>query len=82
MQERERRKAHERITRRIEKLESQISDEEARAEALTERFAEPEIYEDAERTAALQAEQAECKSGIEGLYETWEALSDELASLS
>ena len=82
MLERERRKAHERVSRKIGKLETQIAEEEARAEALTERFADPEIYESPERSAALQEEQAACKAEIEALYDTWETLSEELSSLA
>ncbi|MFK7897556.1 MAG: ribosomal protection-like ABC-F family protein [Myxococcota bacterium] len=82
MADRERRKSRDRIARKIEKLETRIAEEEEKAEQFNERFADPEVYADAERTTALQAEQAAVKAIIEALYEEWESLSEELAGLT
>jgi ATP-binding cassette subfamily F protein 3 len=77
--ERERRKERERTVRRVEKLESEITDQEARREALTVRLADPEVYQDHERSRELQSEQADLSTAIEALYSAWERLSEALA---
>ncbi|HPG26531.1 MAG TPA: ABC-F family ATP-binding cassette domain-containing protein, partial [Myxococcota bacterium] len=78
--ERERRKDRDRVARRIEKLEGQIAEEEERKESLSWKLGDPEVYRDAERLLALQAEQSTLEGEIETLYREWERLSDELAA--
>jgi ATP-binding cassette subfamily F protein 3 len=80
-QARERAKARERVARRIERLEAQIAEEEARAEAAGYRLADPEIYSNAERLLEVQAEEQAIKSAVDALYRDWERLSHELAAL-
>jgi ATP-binding cassette subfamily F protein 3 len=79
--QRENRKARDRTARTIAKLEIQIAEEEARKEARYAKLAEPEAYLDPVRSAALQAEQAEAGTRIDGLYREWEEASEELSRL-
>jgi ATP-binding cassette subfamily F protein 3 len=82
IRDREQRKTRQKIARRIEKLEAQIAEHEQRKEALNWKLGDPAVYQDAERTRALQAEQTELGDSIETLYRDWERLSEELAGLT
>ncbi len=81
IRQRERRKSRDRIARRIEKLEDRIAVEEERKRGITARHADPEVYQDHERIASVQAEEAELDATIESLYSEWEALSEEMTAL-
>jgi ATP-binding cassette subfamily F protein 3 len=82
IQERERRKSRDRITRKIAKLEERIAEEEARKQTVTAQHADPEVYQDPQRVLAVQAEEAELGDAIDSLYTEWEALSEELTGLA
>ena len=80
-EQRERKKAQDRVTRKLEKIEAQIADEEEKLEAYGWKLADPEIASDADRLQALDAERAERQSTIDDLYRDWEKTSDELSAL-
>ena len=79
--ERERKRNHDRVARRLEKLEARIAEEEAKLEASSWKLADPAIASDAERLVELDRERAELQSLIDDLYRDWERTSDELAAL-
>ena len=79
--QRERKKSHDRVARRLEKLEAQIAEEEGKLEAYSWKLADPEIASDAERLQSLDGERAELRSVIDDLYRDWERTSDELSAL-
>jgi len=81
IKQRERSKARDKSARRIEKLEAAITDHEERREALNWRLGEPEVYQDADLSRTLRAEQDEHSVQIDILYAEWESLSDELVAL-
>ncbi|MBW1884943.1 MAG: ABC-F family ATP-binding cassette domain-containing protein, partial [Deltaproteobacteria bacterium] len=81
MRLREQRRTREKTARRIEKLETQIGEDEQRREALNWSLGDPAVYQDAERTRRLRSEQAELGVEIEALYLEWESLSEMLAAL-
>ena len=81
MRLREQRRTREKTARRIEKLETQIGEDEQRREALNWSLGDPAVYQDAERTHRLRSEQAELGVAIEALYREWESLSEMLAAL-
>jgi ATP-binding cassette subfamily F protein 3 len=81
IQERERRKTRDKAARRIEKLEAEITELETSKEAINWKLSKPEVYQDAERSRALQMEQSHLTNQIEALYEEWERLTEELAAL-
>ena len=80
-QQRERRKAHDRTNRKIEKIEAKLIEEEARREEVTAQHADPGVYQNPDRILAVQAQEAELNQQIESLYEEWERLSEELSEL-
>jgi ATP-binding cassette subfamily F protein 3 len=79
--QREQRKTHDRLNRKIEKIETKIAEEEARLEIVTAQHADPEVFQNPDRIQAVQTEEVELKSLIEALYEEWEQLSEELSEL-
>jgi ATP-binding cassette subfamily F protein 3 len=81
IQERERRKKREKTARRIEKIEAEITEHEASKESINWKLGEPDVYQDAEQSRALQAEQSDLTTRIETLYDEWERLTEELADL-
>ena len=81
MQDRERRKERDRVSRRITKLEERIAEDETRKEAVTARMADPEVYADPARVQEVQAEEASIEAEIAAGYEEWERLSEQLAEL-
>jgi ATP-binding cassette subfamily F protein 3 len=81
LQQRERRKEREKTTRRIEKLEAQITAKEEQNEALTWKLGEPEVYQDPKQSQILGDEQTQLSEEIATLYTEWERLSDELSLL-
>ncbi|MCP4903682.1 MAG: ABC-F family ATP-binding cassette domain-containing protein [bacterium] len=82
LRERERRKSHDRITRKIEKLEERIAEEEERKQAITDQLADPAVYPDHERIQAIQVQEREVGETIDSLYSEWEALSEALGELA
>lgn len=80
--DREQRRAHEKLIRQVKKLEVAIGDAESRLEALEQRLASPEVYQDADASRAVQAELSAAKTEIETSYSEWERLSEEAASAS
>jgi ATP-binding cassette, subfamily F, member 3 len=81
LRDRERRKTREKTTRRIEKLETEITQQEADQESLNWKLGDPGVYQSAERTREVQAERDVLATGIEALYREWERLSEELSAL-
>jgi len=80
-QQRERRKEREKTARKIEKIESQITEKEEQKDALTWKLGEPEVYQDPDQSRVLREEHAHLTQEIEALYRDWERLSDELGVL-
>jgi ATP-binding cassette subfamily F protein 3 len=80
-QSRERRKARERIQRRLTRAEESILERETALEALGWRMADPTVHRDGERVRSLEAERAALRLEIEALYKEWEGLAAELAAL-
>ena len=78
---RERRKARERIQRRLTRAEESILERETALEALGWRMADPTVHRDGERLRGLEAERAALRLEIEALYKEWEGLAAELAAL-
>lgn len=80
-QERGRRKAREKLSRQITKLEAEIQIAENEVESLGWKLGDPELYKDVDRMREL----SEAKHALEGtvaeLYAQWERLSDELTAL-
>ncbi len=79
--ERERRKAHERTSKKLAALEAEILAREGELEALGWRLADPDVYRDGERVRATEAERAATKTAIDGLYREWERLAAEIEAL-
>ena len=79
--DRERRKTRDRLSRKLDKLEARIADQEEQKAVITARLAEPEVYQDHERIQQIQAEERAAEDAIETLYAEWEAHSEELAAL-
>jgi predicted nucleic acid-binding Zn-ribbon protein len=79
---RERRKAHDKIQRQIQRIEGQIQREEEALEAFGWQLSDPGIASDAERLQALQTQRAGVQQVIDDLYRDWERLADELSALS
>ncbi len=79
--DRERRKNRDRITRKIERSEREIHENEQSVVRLEWRLGDPAVYSEPEKVAAIQAEQSELRRTIDDLYAAWERLSDELAAL-
>ena len=80
-QQRERRKAHDRIARQIARLESEIQERETEIETLIGQLADPDTYRDPEQVSALGAQKAERESALEERYRAWELLVEELEGL-
>jgi len=78
---REQRKEREKTSRKIERLETQLSEKEEQKDALTWKLGEPEIYQDPKRSQILRGEQMQLTGEIEALYQDWERLSNELSTL-
>jgi len=79
---RERKKAHDRVKRRAQKLEEQIQQAESQLVSLGWKLDHPEIASDAERLQQLVDERAQVQQAIDDLYREWERLTDELAALA
>ncbi len=79
--DRERRKARDRTTRRLERIEQEIQRQEQEFESFDWRLGSPEVYSDPDRVSEIQAEQARLRQAIDTLYDDWERLSDELSAL-
>jgi ATP-binding cassette subfamily F protein 3 len=79
--ERARRKARDRITRRIDRIEEEILEREREVEALGWKLGAPEVYRDAERLRRLEADRAALQAEIEARYRDWENLADQLSEL-
>jgi len=80
-QDRARRKARERIGRRIGKLEAAILEQETACEALGWKLGDPGVYADAERVARIESERAALRAGVAADYREWERLAAELEVL-
>jgi ATP-binding cassette subfamily F protein 3 len=80
--QRERRKAQERITRRIARLEKEIAESEAKHESLAWQLGSPENASNVTRLQEIQAGQADLQARIDDLYRDWERLADELQALN
>ena len=62
---------------RLSRIESEISENEAAMEALSQQFSDPCVASDYARVAELSAQIEELKRVTESLYEEWEELSGE-----
>jgi len=78
---RERRKAQERLRRKIERLEEEILARESAVEALGWKLGDPQIYQDPEQTRALDADRSALREEIASRYRDWERLAAELEAL-
>ena len=81
-EQRERKKAHDRIARQIQRIEEKIQEHEQSIEALGWKQADPSITSDAVRLQELAAERTSIEDVISDLYGEWERLADELSALS
>jgi len=79
--QREERKAHDRVKRRIAKIEETIQTQEGLHESIGWKLASPEIASDAAKLQELQSERDAIQAIIDDLYGEWERLSDELSAL-
>ncbi len=79
--QRERKKNHDRVARKLEKLEARIASEEEKLEVFGWKLSDPAIASDAERLQELDAERAAQQQVIDDLYRDWERASDELSAL-
>ena len=80
--QRERRKAHDKVQRKIQRIEKLIEQEERSLEALGWKLGDPKIASDATQLQELQAERVAVQQLIEEQYRDWERLSDELSALA
>ncbi|MDP6978360.1 MAG: ATP-binding cassette domain-containing protein [Myxococcota bacterium] len=78
---RTRKKSHDRVARKLEKIEAEIASEEEKLQAFSWKLSDPEIASDAVRLQELDAERAALQETIDDLYRDWERTSDELAAL-
>ena len=76
--ERERRKAAERIRRKLSASESEIQTAEQALVELGDQLADPEVYRNGERVREIEAERSALQQRIDGLYRDWEDLAVEL----
>jgi ATP-binding cassette subfamily F protein 3 len=79
--ERERKKARDRVTRSIARLEETILERESALEQLAWKLGDPAVYADGEQVQAIEAERAGIAEQIAGHYQEWERLAAELAVL-
>jgi ATP-binding cassette subfamily F protein 3 len=75
---REKRRAKERLARKLEALEGEILEREKAVEALTWRLGDPELWRDPEQTRLLEADRTRLRGEIEAAYRDWERLAAEI----
>jgi len=75
---RARRKAAERIRRKLSASESEIQTAEQALVELGDQLADPEVYRNGERVREIEAERSALQQRIDGLYRDWEDLAVEL----
>ncbi|HSJ98196.1 MAG TPA: ABC-F family ATP-binding cassette domain-containing protein [Myxococcota bacterium] len=68
-----RRRASEKATRQLARVEALIAEREQSLEELAWRLADPEVLRDGNRARALDAERSALRAEIETLYAEWEA---------
>ena len=78
---RERKKARDRVSRKIERLEATILALETQVEQLGWKLGDPTVYADAERARAVETERSDAQETIAQQYREWERLAAELESL-
>ena len=66
------------IKKKIEKVELQISEHEVRQKEIESRLADPELFKDKSRSVPLIGEYHDLRSLLDGLFEKWETLQQEL----
>jgi ATP-binding cassette subfamily F protein 3 len=76
------RRARERATRRLERVEAEILERESALEALGWRLGDPEVWRDPERVRGLEAEREALRAEIEARYRAWEECAGELETLA
>jgi hypothetical protein len=79
--ERERKKARDRVTRSIARLEETILERESAQEQLAWKLGDPAVYADREQVLAIETERAAIAQQIADHYQEWERLAAELAAL-
>ncbi len=79
--ERERKKARDRITRRVEKLEAEILEFETATEALGWKLGDPVVYADKAQVVTIEAERTALQTQVADGYREWERLAAELEAL-
>ncbi|MBW2724145.1 MAG: ABC-F family ATP-binding cassette domain-containing protein [Deltaproteobacteria bacterium] len=79
---RERRKAHDKVQRQIQRLEEKIQQQEALLEPFGWQLSDPGIASDAARLQELEAQRAAVQQVIDDFYRDWERLADELSALA
>jgi ATP-binding cassette subfamily F protein 3 len=79
--ERDRRKAREKVERRVLAVEAAILDKESALEALGWKLGDPEVHRDGQRVREIESQRASLRQAIEELYRDWERLAAEIESL-
>jgi ATP-binding cassette subfamily F protein 3 len=79
--QREWRKKREKIARKIERLETLLTEKEEQKDALTWKLGEPEVHQDRKQSQVLREEHTQLTEEIETLYREWERLTDEFGVL-
>ena len=66
------------IKKKIERVELQISEHEVRQKEIESRLADPELFKDTSRSVPLLGEYHDLRTLLDGLFEKWETLQQEL----
>jgi len=80
-QERERKKARDRITRRVAKVEAEILEREQAVEDAGLRLGDPEVYKDGDKVREIEAAREALRVEAQERYQEWERLAAELEAL-
>ena len=68
------------LRRRLEEIERQIHDLEARLQEFAETLSDPDLYKDGDRVRTVATERKTAEDQVAGLMREWEALSVELSA--
>ena len=68
------------LRRRLEEIERQIHDLEARLQAFAEALSDPELYKDGDRVRTVSTGRKSAEEQVAWLMREWEALSVELSA--
>jgi ATP-binding cassette subfamily F protein 3 len=79
---RERKKARDKVEKKLAGVEAQILEKEKALEALAWQLGDPNVFRDPDRIRALEGERATTQAEIAAGYREWERLAAEIEALS